>query len=83
MRHATALKTPAEEKVMNIKPVFHIVHPLDDVAELKRDPAGLGRMNMTRSVRWSLVALRSYLALMMLLVGYQFLNLAGVVHLVR
>jgi hypothetical protein len=83
MRQATARKSHPKEKPMNAEPVFYIVHPLDDVAEEKRDPAGLGRIQMTRTVRWSLIALRSYLVLMMLLVGYQFLNLAGVVHFGR
>ncbi|MBV9849054.1 MAG: hypothetical protein JO250_05120 [Armatimonadetes bacterium] len=57
---------------------FEVIHPLDDVAEEKCSPEGLGRMHMSRSVRWSLYALRGYLLTMGLLVAYRLLTLAGV-----
>jgi len=57
---------------------FLVVHPLDDLPEQKVDTANLGPMYMTRSVRLSLLALRAYLVLMMLLVFYHVLNVAGV-----
>lgn len=56
---------------------FVVVHPLDDLPEEKVDTAALGRMPMTRSVRWSLLSLRGYLILMILLVIYHVVALAG------
>jgi hypothetical protein len=55
---------------------FLVVHPLDDVPETKVDTEALGPMPMTRSVRWSLMSLRAYLILMVLLVVYHVLMLA-------
>ena len=57
---------------------FVVVHPLDDVLEQKLDTATLGPMPMTISVKLSLMALRGYLILMMLLVLYHVVDLAGV-----
>lgn len=54
-----------------------VVHPLDDKPETKIDTADLGPMPMTPSVKYSLLALRGYLVLMMLLVSYHVLDLAG------
>ncbi len=56
---------------------FYVVHPLDDASEEKRTPDGLGKMAMSPSVRFSLLALRGYLVLMTLLVLYHVLDLAG------
>ena len=56
---------------------FVVIHPLDDVREVKADTAGLGPMKMTPSVRIALLSLRAYLMLMMLLVFYHVLDLAG------
>ena len=56
---------------------FVVVHPLDDVPEVKVDTEGLGPMAMTWSVRISLLSLRAYLVLMMILVFYHVLGLAG------
>jgi len=58
---------------------FVVVHPLDDVPEQKVDTSALGPMPMTASVRFSLLALRGYLVLMMLLVLYHVMDLAGAV----
>lgn len=55
---------------------FLVVHPLDDVLETKVDTEGLGPMAMTRSVRLSLLSLRAYLILMVLLVVYHVVMLA-------
>ena len=57
---------------------FAVVHPLDDVIEDKVDTSALGRMSMTASVKISLMALRGYLVLMILLVFYHVIDLAGV-----
>ena len=57
---------------------FLVVHPLDDVRETKIDTSTLGTMPMTASVQFSLITLRGYLILMMLLVLYHVLDLAGV-----
>ena len=56
---------------------FVVVHPLDDVPEEKVDTESLGPMEMTASVRISLLSLRAYLVLMMLLLLYHVLTLAG------
>jgi hypothetical protein len=56
---------------------FVVIHPLDDVPEEKVDFSGLGAMPMTTSVKLSLMALRGYLVLMMLLVLYHVIDLAG------
>ena len=57
---------------------FLVVHPLDDVRETKINTSTLGTMPMTASVKLSLMTLRGYLILMMLLVLYHVLDLAGV-----
>lgn len=57
--------------------LFLVIHPLDDLPEQKVDTAQLGPMPMTRNVRFSLMALRSYLVLMTLLVLYHVADLAG------
>ena len=56
---------------------FVVIHPLDDVREEKVDTENLGPMTMTTSVRISLLSLRAYLVLMMILVFYHVLDLAG------
>jgi hypothetical protein len=56
---------------------FLVVHPLDDIPEQKVDTESLGPMPMTASVRVSLLSLRAYLVVMMLLVLYHVLVLAG------
>jgi hypothetical protein len=56
---------------------FVVIHPLDDAPEQKVDTESLGSMPMTTSVRLSLFALRGYLVLMMLLVLYHAVDLAG------
>jgi hypothetical protein len=55
---------------------YIVVHPLDDVPEEKVDTESLGPMPMTASVKWSLVSLRAYLLLMVVLVFYRVLSLA-------
>ena len=56
---------------------FVVIHPLDDVREEKVDTENLGPMTMTATVRISLLSLRAYLVLMMILVLYHVLDLAG------
>jgi len=64
---------------------YEIVHPLFDKPEEKRSPEGLGKIKMSRSVKVSLFALRVYLILMFVLLGYHMLDLAGTFghHLVK
>ena len=71
---ATVLN-PMETETMDRH--FVVVHPLDDLPEEKVDTESLGPMAMTRSVRLSLMSLRGYLILMMLLVFYRVMFLAG------
>ncbi len=56
---------------------YIVVHPLNDVPEEKIDTSALGPIKMTPSVRWSLFALRGYLILMIALVAYHVIDLAG------
>jgi hypothetical protein len=65
-----------EETNMKNHDQFVVVHPLDDVQETKVDMEALGPMPMTRSVRLSLLSLRAYLILMVLLVVYHVVMLA-------
>lgn len=58
---------------------FVVIHPLDDIPEQKVDTSALGPMPLTTSVRLSLLALRGYLVLMMLLVLYHVMDLAGAI----
>jgi hypothetical protein len=46
---------------------FRVIHPLDDEPEAKLYRPELGRMRMTGPVRISLLLLRGYLVLMLLL----------------
>lgn len=57
---------------------LQVVHPLADIAEEKRSPAGLWEMPMSVSVRVSLHALRGCLVLIGLIVGSRALSLTGV-----
>jgi len=54
-----------------------VIHPLDDAPETKVDTAALGPMKLTLSVRLSLMSLRAYLILMLLLVFYRVFCQAG------
>lgn len=74
-----SLMTATMEIDINEIPENHylVVHPLDDRPEEKIDTSMLGPMPMTTSVKLSLMALRGYLILMVLLVGYHCLDLAG------
>ena len=55
--------------------VFHVIHPLFDEPEEKADVEGLGPMKMTRSVRYSLMALRVYLIAMIALAFYRVISM--------
>jgi len=69
-------ETKAEARLGTRKDHFVVVHPLDDVHETKVDTDSLGPMPMTRMVRLSLMSLRAYLILMVLLVVYHVVMLA-------
>jgi hypothetical protein len=56
---------------------FQVVHPLDDLPEVKCASEGLGPMALRGSARVALWALRGYLLLMSLLVVYHLLDMAG------
>ena len=68
-----------EETMQEERPVFFVVHPLDDVAEEKVETEHLGPMQMTRTVKICLYALRGYLLLMFGLLSFRVLQLAGVI----
>jgi hypothetical protein len=58
---------------------FLVIHPLDDVAEKKCETENLGYAPMTPMVKWSLIALRTYLIIMALMVFYRCLQLARLI----
>lgn len=61
---------------------YVVVHPCFDAPEAKRDIDSLGPMKLSRSGRIALFGLRAYLVLMMGMVAYRALDMAGViVHL--
>jgi hypothetical protein len=74
------LTTELNESTQEERVFFTIVHPLDDVQEQKVDTEHLGPMQMTRTVRICLFALRGYLLLMFGLLGFRVLQLAGVIR---
>ena len=55
---------------------FLVVHPLDDIPEQKLKSDHLPPMEMTDTVRWSLICLRVYLLLMIGLFMYHVFDLA-------
>jgi hypothetical protein len=58
---------------------YLVVHPLDDVPEEKIDTEHPGPMQMTKTVRLCLFALRGYLLVMFGLPGFRVLQLAHVI----
>jgi hypothetical protein len=64
---------------MKMADQFVVIHPLDDKPEQKVDVENLGPMPMTTSVRLSLYSLRGYLVIMVMLVLYHVMHLAGLV----
>jgi hypothetical protein len=72
--------TEFDEMAQEERQIFSIVHPLDDEPEEKVDTEHLGPMQMTRTVRICLLALRGYLLLMFGLLGFRVLQLAGVIR---
>jgi len=57
---------------------FYVIHPLDDIQEQKCSSEGLGLMELTPTVRFSLGALRVYLIAMTCIILYRTLTLAHV-----
>lgn len=72
--------TEFDELTLETKTFFTVVHPLDDAPEEKVETEHLGPMQMTRTVRVCLFALRGYLLLMFGLLGFRVLQLAGVIR---
>jgi len=65
-------------------PKIYVVHPLDDAPEQKFDGEGLGHIEMSRAVRYSLMTLRGYLLLVIGLAGWRLVELgASAAHLVH
>jgi hypothetical protein len=74
------LTTEFDEMTQQERSFFEVLHPLDDQPEEKVDTQHLGPMQMTRTVRVCLFALRGYLLLMFGLLGFRVLQLAGVIQ---
>ena len=70
------LRTEVNGRIGEERPLFTVVHPLDDAPEEKLDTEHLGPMKMTRVVRICLFALRGYLLLMIGLLVLRVLQLA-------
>lgn len=71
------LTTEIDDMTQDERTFVTVVHPLDDEPEEKVDTEHLGPMQMTKTVRVCLFALRGYLLLMFALLGYRVLQLAG------
>jgi hypothetical protein len=56
---------------------FLVIHPLDDTPEQKIESDHLPPIEMTRSVRWSLISLRVYLIVMIALFMYHVIDLGS------
>jgi hypothetical protein len=54
---------------------YVVIHPLNDVPELKRGLDQLGPIKLTPACRVALVAVRCYLVAIMLMGGYRLLTL--------
>jgi hypothetical protein len=54
---------------------FYAIHPLDDLPEEKVKTDHLPPLAKSWTVRWSLLTLRAYLIVMMLLLGYHMVDL--------
>ena len=74
------LTTEFDEMTEQEQRVFTVVHPLDDEPETKVYTEHLGPMQMTKTVRVCLFALRGYLLVMFGLLGFRVLQLAGVIR---
>jgi hypothetical protein len=74
---ATMMINKLEAQEMAGENRWVVIHPLDDAPEEKVDTSALGPMTMTTSVRISLLSLRVYLVLMLLLVFYRVFCQAG------
>ena len=75
---SSTLNQCAAIPVADSKPDFYlVVHPLDDVPEKKLGADHLPPLVMTPSVRVSLFILRGYLILMMLMLLWHVVSLAG------
>jgi hypothetical protein len=72
--------TELVDTIVDERTFFSVVHPLDDAPEEKVDTEQLGPMQMTKTVRICLFALRGYLLLMLGMLGFRVLQLAGVLH---
>jgi hypothetical protein len=72
--------TEVDETTRNEPPTFLVVHPLDDVPEEKVETEQLGPMQMTRTVKICLYALRVYLLLMFGLLAFRVMQLAAATH---
>ena len=74
---ATMLLNKLDPQQMADENRWVVIHPLDDAPEQKVDTSALGPMTMTTSVRISLLSLRAYLIVMLLLVFYRVFCQAG------
>jgi hypothetical protein len=74
------MMTELDEMTREERPYFALVHPLDDVPEEKVRTEDLGPIQMTRTVKICLFALRGYLLVMFGLLAFRVLQLTGAIH---
>ena len=68
------------EMLNNYNEDFSVVHPLFDKPEKKLNPNSVGKMKITKSVRYSLMVLRVYIIFMIVLAFYRTSVMAGIFH---
>ena len=56
---------------------LYVIHPMYDAPEKKMDVENIGKIKMTKTVKYSLMALRCYLIIMLGLAVYRTLVMAG------
>jgi hypothetical protein len=76
---STAERIELDHATADLRRPYLVVHSLDDVPEEKVDTEHLGPMQMTKTVRLCLFALRGYLLAMFGLLGFRVLQLAHVI----
>jgi hypothetical protein len=75
MRMLAEKRNPMNESTGNS--AWIVVHPLNDVPELKRNADAIGPFHLNPAARIALGALRLYLLAMMVLVAYRVADIAG------
>jgi hypothetical protein len=76
-----ATTTTQSDRLVDDGKQLYVIHPLDDLPEEKCSPDGLTTMRLSTPQKAVLLALRSYIAVMIVLVAIKMMTLAGWIHL--